>query len=419
LIPDWLFARLTEGELEQVILHECEHLRRRDDWTNLVQKLCLVLFPLNPALAWMEHRLCREREMACDEGVVRVTHAPRAYAACLARMAERRLEQSLAHRAAAALSLGAFERRSELVGRVHSILRRTHFLGPIAARAVVGVVGCGLVMGAVELARSPQLVGFVSAPVGVAEAAPQVQSSPERLVAMNGAIDGAGAGRNVSEFKASAFRATNAMAVMPSAAQRQTRNNVIRADAGRRDAAASGEATHPDEISRDVASVASAEPGVGPRQQRVKAAMDAPKDSARARGETATQQWIVLTTWEELEAPAANNSGTVADYNARTDGDAGASDAVDGMAQRHSPNGESRPIAVTQLIFRFYSASASSPDGHGVAAPASANPAPEQNNAGPDNAGERHAGFNAANSKSIGSRRAELPFGDGWLVIQL
>jgi len=67
LIPEWLFARLTPGELEQVILHEAEHLRRRDDWTNLFQKLGLVLFPLNPALAWIEGRLCREREMACDE----------------------------------------------------------------------------------------------------------------------------------------------------------------------------------------------------------------------------------------------------------------------------------------------------------------------------------------------------------------
>ena len=59
LIPDWLLARLTPGELKQIVLHEAEHLRRGDDWTNLFQKLCLVLFPLNPALWWMERRLCR------------------------------------------------------------------------------------------------------------------------------------------------------------------------------------------------------------------------------------------------------------------------------------------------------------------------------------------------------------------------
>ena len=120
LIPDWLLARLTAGELEQIVLHEAEHLKRRDDWTNLFQKLTLIVFPLNPALSWMEQKLCGEREMACDEGVVRITNAPRAYATCLANLAERGLE-----RRAESLSLGAWQRRSELVRRVHRILLRS------------------------------------------------------------------------------------------------------------------------------------------------------------------------------------------------------------------------------------------------------------------------------------------------------
>ena len=163
LIPEWLFARLTPGELEQVVLHEAEHLRRRDDWTNLFQKLALVLFPLNPALVWIESRLCREREMACDEGVVRRTQAPRAYAECLTSLAERQIEVRLERRRAHALSLGAFERRPELVRRVYSILARKQALHPVAARALVGVAGCGLLIASVELARCPQMVAFVPA----------------------------------------------------------------------------------------------------------------------------------------------------------------------------------------------------------------------------------------------------------------
>ena len=182
LIPEWLFSRLTPGELEQVVLHETEHLRRRDDWTNLLQKLSLVLFPLNPALAWMERRLCREREMACDEGVVRRTQAPRAYAACLTTLAERGLQQRELLRRAHALSLGAFTRRPELVHRVHSILRRKRALNPLAAGALVGVVGFGLVVGAVELSRSPQLVAFVAAPEADAQVAVlEPQSGPEGI----------------------------------------------------------------------------------------------------------------------------------------------------------------------------------------------------------------------------------------------
>src|SRR6516164_11670381 len=143
LIPEWLLNRLTAPELEQVVLHEVEHLRRRDDWTNLAQKLLMVIFPLNPALWWMERMLSREREMACDEGVVRVTRAPRAYAACLASLAERGLEQR-----AEALSLGAWQRRSELVQRIHGILMRKRTLRPLASATLLGALGCGLVAGA-------------------------------------------------------------------------------------------------------------------------------------------------------------------------------------------------------------------------------------------------------------------------------
>jgi beta-lactamase regulating signal transducer with metallopeptidase domain len=156
LIPEWLLARVPPGELQQIVLHEAEHLRRHDDWTNLLQKLSLVIFPLNPALAWIEHRLCREREMACDEGVIRITNAPRAYAACLTSLAERGLE-----RRAEALSLGAWHRRSELVHRVHRILLHKHTMSRTAAAALLAALGSMLVAGSVEMARVPQLVAFV------------------------------------------------------------------------------------------------------------------------------------------------------------------------------------------------------------------------------------------------------------------
>jgi len=171
LIPAWLFPQLTSAELEQVVLHETQHLRRHDDWTNLAQKLALALFPLSPALHFLDRRLAREREMACDEAVVRITRAPRAYAACLASMAERNLS-----RRAAALSLGAFERRPELVDRVHSILRGARTLPPVAAAALLGVLACTLGAVSFALAQCPQLVAFAApapAPQLAATTAPQ------------------------------------------------------------------------------------------------------------------------------------------------------------------------------------------------------------------------------------------------------
>ena len=182
LLPGWLLERLTSAELEQVVMHEAEHLRRGDDWTNLLQKLCLVLFPLNPALWWMERQLCREREMACDEGVVRQTRAPRAYAACLASLAERGLA-----RRAEALSLGAWQRRPELVNRVHRILARRPTLSPLATGAFLAVVGCGLVAGSAELAQCPQLVAFVPTQSKAAPLLPKAETYAQGRAAASAA----------------------------------------------------------------------------------------------------------------------------------------------------------------------------------------------------------------------------------------
>ena len=181
LIPDWLFPQLTAPELFQIVLHEVEHLRRADDWLNLLQKVSLALFPLNPALVWIERRLCSERELACDDGVLRVTLAPRVYATCLATLAERRLQYRSAHRSALSLALGALGAlgRSELARRVYSILNRQPSLSPARTRAVTAMLAVGLAGCAAELARSPQLVSFTAPiPTSAQQSAATIAPAP-------------------------------------------------------------------------------------------------------------------------------------------------------------------------------------------------------------------------------------------------
>jgi beta-lactamase regulating signal transducer with metallopeptidase domain len=157
LVPFWLIEKATPAELEQIVLHEVSHLRRFDDWTNLLQKLAVAVFPLNPALLWVERRLCAAREVACDESVVRATQAPRAYAACLASLAEQRL-----NRVAAALSLGAWGRRSQLAGRIESILRGGSQLGRLQAGAVTAALVLATVGGALKLGDAAPLISFAA-----------------------------------------------------------------------------------------------------------------------------------------------------------------------------------------------------------------------------------------------------------------
>ena len=275
LIPAWLMARLTPGELEQIVLHEAEHLRRGDDWTNLAQKLALVAFPLNPALVWMEHRMCREREMACDEGVVRITNAPRAYAACLASLAERGLE-----RRTEALSLGAWQRRPELVHRVHGILWRKRGLSTAAASALLGTLGCALIAGSVEMARCPQLVAFVPEQKSLA-------MTPARQRAMTAML-----ARESAEAKMKlppGFRAVAAKAVMPEKTNRvKPSNHAMR----RSSAAGSAYAT---QGARQVAKADVAGDRVNPGPE---------------------QQWVVLAAWEEVQTVSRISTNTASDYEA-------------------------------------------------------------------------------------------------------
>jgi len=258
LIPEWLYAQLSPSEIRQVVLHELEHLRRRDDWTNLVQRLSLVLFPLNPVLFWIERQLCAEREMACDEGVIHVTHAPRAYATCLTKLAER----GLGHRSEA-LSLGAWQRRPELARRVHSILRTKQALRPRGSQALIAGVACSLAFASVELSHAPQFVAFVPTPAHstLAASATALPAAHLANASLSGTLRSNGPGKPYL---------TEARALMPIPAGTPIHSSVKHASMRPSHLAPSSPA--------DPVSIASRAP------------------------EQAQEQWIVLTTWEQNSA---------------------------------------------------------------------------------------------------------------------
>lgn len=347
LIPDWLFARLTAGELEQIVLHEAEHLRRHDDWTNLLQKLGLVLFPLNPALVWIERRLCREREMACDESVIEITHAPRAYAACLASLAERGLE-----RRAEALSLGAWQRRPELVHRVHSILRRKRTLGVAGTRALLGALGCSLLFGSIELARCPQLVAFVSV------------RNPLR--------EHGGAGLNArANLRRGSAKLLNVSCTGPRSSGASRGQSGVRAMRGDGVGSAAGltqSDNRPSSVQRagmgqavEVVSRTASYQAAAPAPRAVMLMAELPK--VQAAPAEPQQQWLVVTTWEQVETSAQRSGvaadGLIGDYETGTPADGPAGSNVADRAATGGVHSKAQPtnqITVTRLILTIYPA---------------------------------------------------------------
>jgi beta-lactamase regulating signal transducer with metallopeptidase domain len=160
LIPHSLMYELSPAELNQVVLHELAHFRRWDDWTNLIQQAVTALLFFHPAVWWIERRLGLEREMACDDAVLAETASPRAYAECLARLAER----TFASRgiALAQSVLGRVRQTSARVGRILDVNRPAP--AAFTSRLAVPLVAVMAMACAVVYSGSPKLVGFERSP---------------------------------------------------------------------------------------------------------------------------------------------------------------------------------------------------------------------------------------------------------------
>jgi beta-lactamase regulating signal transducer with metallopeptidase domain len=166
VIPTWALQELSTDELNQILLHELAHLRRWDDWTNLAQKLVKALFFFHPAVWWIEKQVSLEREMACDDAVLAETASPRAYAECLAHLAERTLiQRSLAQRnlvqrsaALAQAALGRIRQTSLRVAQILDVNRESRTgRGWKPGVALLAVFAVACVLG---VARAPRLIAF-------------------------------------------------------------------------------------------------------------------------------------------------------------------------------------------------------------------------------------------------------------------
>lgn len=160
VLPQWLVEEGAAEDLKHVVLHELAHLRRRDDWTNLLQKVIKAVLFFHPAVWWLERKVSLDREMACDDAVLARTQSPRVYAELLARMAEKSFLRRQIELAQAVVG-----RLRQLSTRVARILdpRRPVSSG-LWRPAAPGVVVLAIISGA-GLSWVPELVK-VGAPAG-------------------------------------------------------------------------------------------------------------------------------------------------------------------------------------------------------------------------------------------------------------
>ena len=164
ILPAWALQEMPPEDLNVILLHEFAHLRRGDDWTNLIQKIVRALFFFHPAVWWIESRLSVEREMACDDAVLAETSNPHGYASCLVSLLEKSMAHRLAHRPPAdkrwSMAQAAVHRAREASLRLAQILDTKR---PVATRVwkpALAMVGVFSVACLAVLPHTPQFVAF-------------------------------------------------------------------------------------------------------------------------------------------------------------------------------------------------------------------------------------------------------------------
>jgi hypothetical protein len=159
VLPAWALRELPPQDLNVILLHEFAHLRRWDDWTNLIQKIVRALFFFHPAVWWIEKRISVEREMACDDAVLAETANPHGYAACLVSL----LEKNLAHRLAQrrwSMAQAAVHRAREASLRLAQILDKNRPAATRVWKPALAMVGAFSVACLMALPHTPQFVAF-------------------------------------------------------------------------------------------------------------------------------------------------------------------------------------------------------------------------------------------------------------------
>ncbi|HEY5094363.1 MAG TPA: M56 family metallopeptidase [Candidatus Eremiobacteraceae bacterium] len=169
VLPADLVEHLTESEFDQIGMHELAHVRRYDDWTNLLQKIAETLLFFSPAIFVIGRQLSIEREVACDDWVVSATGGARPYANCLTRLAE----LAAARPVTALPTLGAVFTQKQIFTRIERLLDRTRDTRPQVAASVAWAAVGGLMAVLIFASQLTPLVAVSATRIGLPVAASQ------------------------------------------------------------------------------------------------------------------------------------------------------------------------------------------------------------------------------------------------------
>ena len=150
IVPDHLLKDLDPADIDRIVLHELAHLRRNDDWINVIERLAQAVLFFNPGVLWLIAQLDLEREVACDDWVL-AQYEALPYATCLTKIVETTLWP---YRPMSAP--GTFVTRRAMSVRIERLLSKQRDVRTSAAWAPTGIaVAAVATLSIVALAVSP------------------------------------------------------------------------------------------------------------------------------------------------------------------------------------------------------------------------------------------------------------------------
>ncbi|XHR29843.1 MAG: M56 family metallopeptidase [Chthoniobacteraceae bacterium] len=145
ILPPDIESTLSPEDVRMVLLHELARVRRGDLWMAWLAWIAGALHWFNPAIHYVAGRARKDREMACDEWVLRAVTNSNAYGLALVHFLEYR--QSARPRLG---TIGIFESKAALVQRVKRIAdyRRPTVWGALAGVWILMTIGVLTLTGA-------------------------------------------------------------------------------------------------------------------------------------------------------------------------------------------------------------------------------------------------------------------------------
>ncbi len=187
---DW-----PRAQLDAVLVHEGEHVRRRDPLVQWLALLNRAIFWFHPLAWWLERHLSALAEEACDAAVLERGHDPHAYTGYLLDLA-RSVGQSGMRLKAVGMAMPG----SSLPQRVRRILSSGPAPRLSRVRALSVALGCimlSAVFAAASIDRAPSVPDLplppapAAAPIAKSTAAQEPQPTPQKhLIALYFDLDG-------------------------------------------------------------------------------------------------------------------------------------------------------------------------------------------------------------------------------------